>query len=239
MWEIVICDADESFVEEVKKRVSAFYGERGMEIRITKYLDAYAFIEDVDKPMDLILMGTKQNKVDGYVLSDVIRSRPAKKNTILVFLGEKDEDVFGAFVYRPFDYIRKHRWEIDLPVMLQRLWKADHRQRSVEIRYQRKTRRVRVSDIMYIEGQGHDLTVYCTRGENYRFRAKMAEYEKQLQGYYFVHSAKSFLVNCAYVKEVSDRVTLNDGSEIPCSKSCMAQIKQMWQRYMKEIMRVQ
>jgi DNA-binding LytR/AlgR family response regulator len=239
MWEIVICDADEAFVETLKEKLEAFYGNRGFAIHLTVYRDAFSFIEGIDnQPMDLIFMSTQMPKLDGYLLSEVIRSRPGKRDSILVFLGDQDKDVFGAFAYQPFDYIRKQYWEEMLPVTLKRLWRMDHRKRGVEICYQRKRRWLRVTDIICIEGQGHYLTFHCVKGETYRFRGRMADYEQLLCGYYFVHSAKSFYINCAHIKEIRSMVLMKDGTKIPCSKSCGAQTKRMWHRYMREMMRL-
>lgn len=237
MWEIVICDADEVFVQTLEEKLTEFYRECGLEIHVRTYAEGYSFLEDVDEPMDLIFLSTRLPKLDGYLLAEVIRSRPSKKDSMIVFLGEQDGDVFGTFPYRPFDYIRKNCWEDTLPPMLKRLWQYDHRERSIRIRYQRKERLVRVSDIRYIESQGHDLTVHCMHGEAYRFRGRLSELEEVLEGYYFVRTAKSFLVNCAHVQEMTNRIALRDGSELPCSKSCNGQAKQMWQRYMREMQR--
>jgi DNA-binding LytR/AlgR family response regulator len=235
MWEIVICDSDEAFVEKVKEKLTGFYAKRGMGIRIKVYPNGYSLIPDVDEPMDLILLSTRLSDLDGYIIAELIRTRRSKLESKIVFLGEKDSDVFGAFDYEPFGFIRKSHWEEEAEATLSRLWACDHRERSIEVIYQKTRKRVRVSSIMYIEKQEHSLTVWCTQGESYRFKARMADYERLLEGYYFVHSSRSFLVNCAYVHGIKDTVMLKNGSEIPCSKSCRAQVREMWKRYMKEM----
>lgn len=235
MWEIVICNSDGIFVERIQKTLTVFYGEHEMKIRIRVYPDAASLISDVDEPMDLILLSTQLSDMDGYLLAELLRTRKSKQESKLIFCGEEDGDVFAAFSYLPFGYIRKNRWDTEADDVLVRLWKYDHRERSIEVVYQRKKKRVRVSDIIYIEGQGHGLTVCCAQGETYHFRGRMAEYEALLDGYYFVHSAKSYLVNCAYVKGITSKVWLKDGGQLPCSRSCAAQTKRMWERYMREM----
>jgi DNA-binding LytR/AlgR family response regulator len=221
----------------MRETLHNFYEERGMEIQIRIYPDGYSLIPDVDTPMDLILLDTRLSDLNGYIIAELLRTRRSKRDSLIVFLGDPKSDVYEAFSYLPFGYIRKDHWAEESGALLARLWRYDHRERSVEVVYQRKRKRVRVSSIMYIEGQGHSLTVFCTQGENYRFRGRMAEYEALLDGYYFVRSAKSFLVNCAYVRGITNRVELKNGCEIPCSKSCTAQTRQMWDRYMQEMAR--
>jgi DNA-binding LytR/AlgR family response regulator len=237
MWEIVICDSDEVFVERVEETVTSFYAKREMEIHIQVYPDGYTIIPAINEPMDVIFLSTRLSDVSGFCIAALLRTRRLKRDSKIVFLGEEDGDVFESFTYQPFSFIRKCRWESEAEDVLSHLWACDHRERSVQVMYQRKRKQVRVSSIMYIEAYGHSLTVWCTKGESYRFHGRMAEYEERLKGYYFVHSAKSYLVNCAYVHGIKDTVQLKNGFEIPCSKSCSTKTRQMWYRYMQEMAR--
>jgi DNA-binding LytR/AlgR family response regulator len=189
----------------------------------------------LDNVMDLILLSTRLSDINGYAIAELIGTRWSKRESKLIFLGEEGSDVLAAFAYQPFGYIPKNQWDARAENVLWRLWRCDHRERSVEVLYQKKKKYVRVSNIMYIEVQGHSLTVWCERGECYRFTGRLSEYEKLLEGYYFVRSSKSFLVNCAYVHGITDMVRLKNGCEIPCSRSYSSGIRQMWDRYMREM----
>lgn len=235
MWEIAICNSDTAFVEELSNRLHDFYQKRDLEIRVKPYLTGEAFLNNVNEPVDLLFLDTRLSDISGYVIAELLRNRQDREETFIIFISGHDEDVFEAFCYHPFGYIRKNEYNEVLEKELHRLWKVDHRDRSVWVTWHRKKRLVRIADIMYIENQGHNLTVHCVRNESFRFRKRLAYFDERLKDYYFVRSTTSYLVNCAYVKDIADQVILLDGSEIPCSKARKGQTEKMWQRYIREM----
>jgi len=235
MWEIVICDADAGFAKMLEEKLYAFYQSRDFEARVTICLNGQEFVKAMDQPVDLVFMNTRLPDMTGYIPLEVIRLRPEKEKVIIILLSEHDEDVFDAFTFQPFAYIRKKFFEQEFERGMKRLWATDHRMRSIRIRFRQKERLVRVSDIMYMESQGHYVDIYCINGLKYRFRSSIGYLLKLLEGNYFAQPSKSYLVNCAYVKEIRKKVILSDDTEIPCSKSRKSQTEKMWQRYIQEI----
>lgn len=236
MWNIAICDVDTAFAAKLEEKLQAFYQRHDFEISIKIYTDPEFFISNVDEPMDLIFINTRLGSLSGYALAELFRGRPKKQDSFLIFVGSNDEDVFEAFLYQPFSYLRMSTWEIDLQKSLGCLWEYDHRNRSIWVRKNRKRKLIRVSDIIYMESQGHYVNVHCVGDVDFHFRERMSHYEELLKGYYFVHSTKSFLVNCAHIKDIEEKVLLSDGRVAPCSKSRKLETEAMWERYMKEVL---
>jgi DNA-binding LytR/AlgR family response regulator len=237
MWEIAICESDLEFVEQIEQKLNEFYKVNKKEIRIKKFADGCSLIDCINNPMDLIFLSTRLRDVDGYSIAELICSRYSKKGSYIVFLGRDDSDVATAFLFQPFGFITKDRWYEEADVVLTRLWQHDHRKRSVEITTCKARTQVRISDIMYIEIRKKTLMFCCTKGKSYCFTAQIRDYEMLEDGYYFVHSTKSFLVNCAYVKGIKGMVYLKDGTILPCSDSCSKKMRWMWNRYMIDTMR--
>ena len=183
MWEIVMCDSDKSFASKLEDHVRNFYQDRKLETNVRIYTEGASFCRDLDdRKMDLIFLNTRLADVHGYELAREIRNREEKKETSLIFLSDHDEDVFEAFSYQPVAYMRKMRAEQELEKILCRLWAIKHAGRSITVRHQRSHKLIRIQDIMYLESQGHYLSIHCADGENYRFRGRMAVYEEMLQG---------------------------------------------------------
>jgi DNA-binding LytR/AlgR family response regulator len=237
MWEIAICESDPEFVELIEQTVREFYAAHEKEILIKKYADGCSLIDCVNEPIDLIFLDTRLKDVNGYSLAEMICSRSSKKGCYIIFLGRDDSNVSTAFLFHPFGYIIKDRWQEDAVAVLTRLWEHDHRIRSVGFTKRKTKTRLRLSDIMYIEIRKKTLLFCCTHGESYRFTAQIRDYEMLEDGYYFVHSTKSFLVNCAYVKGIKGMVYLKDGTILPCSDSCSKKTRRMWKQYMRDTMR--
>lgn len=236
MWEVVICDSDKQFAAQLENQVHYFYQERKLETNVQIYTDGASMMQALgDNRIDLLFLNTRLSDMHGYSLAEYIRGHEKKKNTSLIFLSDHDEDVFDAFLYQPFGYVRKQKVEEELEKNLNRLWQSNHAQRSITVRHQRTQKLIRIQDIMYVESQGHYISIHCLDGEIYRFRGRMAEYEQLLEGCFFVHSAKSYLVNCAFVKSIGEKVLLDDGTQIPCSKSKKGDVKKMHGIYLKNL----
>ncbi len=236
MWEVVICDSDKSFATELEDHVRDFYQDRKLETNVQIYTEGAAFRRDLDeRKMDLIFLNTRLSDVHGYEIAREIRNHEEKKEASLIFLSDHDEDVFEAFSYQPVAYMRKMHSEQELEKILCRLWGMKHAGRSITVRHQRTHKLLRIQDIMYLESQGHYISVHCVDGESYRFRGRMAEYEEMLQGCFFVHSAKSYLINCAYIESVGENVKLNNGITVPCSKSRKSEVRKVCEFYLKDV----
>ena len=131
--------------------------------------------------------------------------------------------------------MRKMRSEQELEKLLCRLWAIKHAGRSITVRHQRSYKLIRIQDIMYLESQGHYLSIHCADGENYRFRGRMAVYEEMLQGCFFVHSAKSYLINCAYIEQIGEEVKLKEEISVPCSKARRSDVRKMRDLYLQDV----
>lgn len=236
MWDIAICESDENFVALLTEKLKEFYSGREFEITIHVYSNGQSFIDALNQPQDLIFLNTQLSDMSGFVVAELLLLSRKQKNPVLIFMSDQEKGVFRSFFYQPFWYIRKDMLEDELNTALKRLWILDHRERSVHIRQKRSDKYIRVEDIIYIETQGHNLVFHCKDGD-YRFRSRMAVYEERLKDYYFVHPAKSFLINCAHVDMFTNTVRMKDGSIIPCSKARCAEAKRMRQRYIDEVER--
>jgi DNA-binding LytR/AlgR family response regulator len=237
MWEIAICESDPEFVELMEQTLKEFYGAHKREIRIRRHADGCSLIDSVDEAMDLIFLSTGLPDVDGYSIAELICSRYSKKGSYIIFTGREDSGMEKAFLFQPFGFVIKDRWQKDAGEVLNRLWQHDHRKRSIEMGKRRKRTQVRLSEVMYIEIRKKTLLFCCAHGESYRFTAQIRDYEMLEDGCYFVHSTKSFMVNCAYVKGIKGWIYLKNGTTLTCSSSCNKKARRIWAQYMSDIMK--
>jgi DNA-binding LytR/AlgR family response regulator len=199
MWEIAICESDYDFAGLVENKLNAFFSYHDMDFKIQKYPDGASFIADLEHPWDLILLCTTLSDTDGYSVAKLICDRDYKQGTNIIFLGDENANIFKAFEFWPFGYIKKNEWNKKSNEVLIRLLVRDHLERSVGIMYFKQEKQIRVTSIMYIQRKGHYVNILCLRGDFYHFRGELAKYDRLLRGYYFVHVSKTYLVNCAYV----------------------------------------
>lgn len=236
MLEIVICDSEKAFAIQMQEMLREFYDTRQQPTSIRIFRDGHSLMQalDLEESMDLVFLNTRLRDMSGFIVADLLRLSPDKKNCRLVFMSDEGEEVFHSFFYQPVWFIRKNCLKEDLPRALNRLWALDHRDRSIRVHEGRKLRCIRVDKLMYIASDGHYLWMQCTDGR-YRIRGSMKEFEESLREFYFVHPTKSFLINCAFVDSIADKVVMRNGDEIPCSKGKKAEAVRMRERYINEV----
>lgn len=236
MLEIVICDSDDTFTELLMAKLKNFYDDRdcGTEIRV--FSDEHGFMDALEdeRPMDLLFLNTKLGAVSGFTMADLLRLSPKKKQCELIFISEDGKDVFETFFYRPAWCLRKQFWDEELDKALKQMWKLDHRERSILVREGRSVCYVHVDNILYLASDGHYVCIQCL-DQSYRVRDSMAHFEKILDGQYFVHPSQKYLINCAHIERVSDKVVMKDGRGIDCSRGKKSEVRRIFNRYMKEM----
>lgn len=231
MWRVAVCDSDAAFARNFGERIQRFYQEKEFEVELKCYSTGAEFVEDTEEPR-LIFINTRMSDMKGYVLAEMLAAK--KSRVLLVFLSDHDEDVFDAFRYHPFRYVRKARWEDEIGNVMEELWKEEHRDRSLLIRRRRGDILIPLDNIVYMESRGHYVHIHCV-DHVYQIREKLSTYEEMLQGRYFVHPSKSFLVNCAHIESLGTSLRLKTGEELNCSKSRKRAAEQLHQRYLEEI----
>ena len=237
MWKVVICDADQDFADRLGRCVKRFYRERNFEVQVQVCVTGNALLQKMGEQTDLLFLNTRMPGMRGYALAKQLQ-REGNRQMALVFLSDHDEDVFEAFAYQPVGYLRKQLAAQELETILCRLWGRVHARRSIKVRCQRTDMLIRMQDMVYLVSEGHYISAHCVDGKIYRFRGRMAVYEQLLQGNFFVHTTKSYLVNCAYITEIGERVGLKNGVYLPCSKARKAEVRKLHDCYLLDTARI-
>ena len=106
--------------------------------------------------------------------------------------------------------------------------------RTLNFKVNRLDEQVYVSDIYWIEADGHKCTIH-TRNGSISTRTTLAQLEEQLEGLHFVRPIRYALVSIAAVAAIPSNVlTLVNGETIPISRDQKAN---MTQAYMEHKMR--
>ncbi|MCM1284000.1 MAG: DNA-binding response regulator [Muribaculaceae bacterium] len=232
MWNIVICEPNKSFTGRFSDQIRKFYESRNFDINIQIYHSGMTLSANVEKPMNLIFLNTRPDGNSDYDLAKRITELHPKAR--LIFLSDHDEDVFEAINYHPYRYIRKQYWDKELGDALDSLWAAEHQGHFILIKQKRVTTAIPIDDILYLESAGHYVVFHCA-GRTYRMRDKLATFEPMLTAQYFIHPAKSYLINCAAIEKFGPTIFLKNGGRISCSKPRYQDTILLYEKYVKEM----
>ena len=85
--------------------------------------------------------------------------------------------------------------------------------------------RIRQNEIVYLESDGHRITIHTTGGDYHIYR-RLGEFEDDLSESGFLRIHKSFLVNISFVRQIRRySMTLENGIVLPVSKMKYMDIK--------------
>ena len=173
-----------------------------------------------DAHYDLAFLDIQLEKMSGMQLARLIRKED--EAMILVFTtGEKGYAMQGYEV-SAFRYLIKPLKENEVIITLTKANKLiEKSKRDVVIVHQGKEAlRVFKNDIMYVEVDNHNITLYMSENNDIRFVAKMKECEKLFEEPQFCKCHRSYIVNLHYVGKISrEGAEIENGKVIPVSRA--------------------
>ncbi len=162
------------------------------------------------------------NRINGMELARRIRASEGGPQPLIIFVTGYENYVYDAFDVDAFQYLLK---PVDPQKFAEVFRRAAERitaggqqqQKKLVIQYAGTNRVLPLSDIYYMESQGHKIVLHL-KDTTLEYYARLGELEQALQGQ-FCRIHKGFLVNLAYVEEYSRAaVTLANGDKLNLSK---------------------
>ena len=100
---------------------------------------------------------------------------------------------------------------------------------------------LKMKEIIYIESDKRKIIIHLRGGKQYEMYGKISEQEEKLSVHHFIRIHKSYLVNCRYIKKMSDEIVwlTNVGKDeltsLPLSRRCKAKAKEQYHAYFFEV----
>lgn len=216
MIKIAVCDDDKKFSARLKFLIDEYFAKQDIGSNVTSYNRGTVFLtEGID--CNAVFLDIEMPDMDGFEVAEQIRS-----NTLIVFVTTHNELVYSSLKFRPFRFIRKAYLEEELPEALEAVNKEIARLNAGS-KFILKTRSgdvlLNINNIEYMEIYTHSIQIYTVNGEVLECYGSLSELEKQLKGFGFVRTHKSYLVNCRYIFSIEkNRIVLDNKTEIPLSR---------------------
>ena len=166
--------------------------------------------------VDLLFLDIRMPEVSGLELARALKDPPT-----IVFTTAYREHAVEGFEVDALDYLVK-------PIGMSRLLKALDRYRTAvatlredphwTIRADRKTVRVRIREIRYIESI-RDYVKVVLPGDSILTKKSLADTADELEPYGFVRIHRSFLINRAHVISFSSEEVVVDGTALPVGRA--------------------
>lgn len=232
MYNIGICDDEQTFAEELEEMIEQYARETDIELRVTLFQNGRELTDSDTIQLDLIFLDIRMDVMNGLEAAKRIRAKDGKVS--IIFLTSLTRYALVGYEYQAVNYIIKPITYARLKRELDR-WLESYRREDkkyILVVNEDGRHRVDLSSLHYLETYNRNVKLHTDDGEIISYK-KMKELEEELEDARFIRCHSGYLVNPFFVKRVGKlEITLTDGEVIPISqpkrKAVMEKLADYW-----------
>lgn len=233
MLRIAIVEDEEHYISTLKQYLQQYQEQNGEDIEVTVYHDGDEIAAFYQAQFDIILMDIEMKFIDGMTAAEEIRRKDATVE--IIFITNAPQYAIRGYEVGALDYILKpvpyFTFSQKLTRAVSKLKKREKKWATIAVRG--GVMRMDVSDIYYIESQGHNL-LYHTKEGDIISPGTMKSVEKSMEKLSFVRMNKCYLVNLEHVDGIQEKSAVVHGEKLLISRPRMKQFMQELTRYWGE-----
>ncbi|MCM1063158.1 MAG: LytTR family DNA-binding domain-containing protein [Eubacterium sp.] len=217
---IAICDDEAEYRHILRERILQHSLAWDYEAEIAEYADGSSLLAAVgEKGADVYFLDIEmaEGSDDGIRTARELRRRG--DGGLIVYVTGFIDYVQTGYEVRAFRYLLKSQIDRDLEQILGDIRKELTGDDFFSFRKNKEIRRVRLREVLYLESDRRLIRIKYDRGEE-TFYGSLDDVAEELAGKGFLRCHKSYLIHMDRVKHFSgEKVTLEDGSVLPISRS--------------------
>lgn len=228
MFRIAICDDENRILEDLSRMVLELIPDAD----VSAFGEGRALIDGADKAgYDVVLLDIDMPDLNGLEVAAFFQA--ADRKPLIIFVTSHDELVYDSLQLHPFGFVRKSYLDKELKKVLEdAVEEVSSRDKHFFFHTASGDIKLQMDDILYFEAEGNYIKIK-TGSDEFRFRETMQALEISLKSDGFIRVHKGFLVNQEAVKIInSDKLVLNDNTEIPFGRSYQENARKMLMRGM-------
>ncbi len=218
MIKVVICEDQlnqqkllEEYLNDILKNCTEVY-------EILTYKSGEDLLNNYPKDVDIFLLDIQMGSITGMDVARKIREID-KKSVEIIFTTSLIEYIQEGYEVRAYRYLLKPIKYEDLKThIVSCIRDIEEMDKYLVINNKSDIKRIKHSQIIYIEIQKKDMTIHTISGD-YLIKASMDKIEKEIDNVKFYRCHKSFLINLEYVDSLKQySAILENGEEVPISR---------------------
>ncbi len=229
---LIICDDDTIFLNKIGTEVQRIFDKLNIRVKIHRFSNVYEISAHILSSCDIALLDIdfSSERINGLEIARNLRS--CRKDAVIIFVTDFIEYAPEGYEVQAFRYILKRELQSELePYILQAIEQLSVSKEVLKIQQNGEIIDLLVDDILYMEVQQHNVTVYLQKNggksiKAYSFYASLIDLEKQLEAQGFLRIHKSYLVNMRHICKMQCREALLDnGMTLRVSEKSYAENK--------------
>lgn len=206
--------ADAKRIEDYLRR---YQTEQGISLQISTFCSSVEFLERFDGSYDVIFLDIEMPGCDGLEVAHEIREKD--ESVGLIFITNMAQYAIRGYEVSAIDFMVK---PVSYYNFSEKLTKAiryvqSHSSKDFLLSDEDGIRRIRGSDILYVE-KSKDYLVYHTTQGQFRQRGTAKALKEQLQGQPFAECTAGCLVNLGRVSRVGRETVSLQEVQLPLSR---------------------
>lgn len=236
MIKIAIVEDEHAYAMQLQEYLHQYEKENGEVFEISLFSDGDEIVNKYKPVYDIILMDVEMKFMDGMSAAEEIRK--VDTEVVIMFITNMPQYAIRGYAVDALDYVLK---PVSYFAFSQRLNRAISRMKKREtkmiaISIKGGTVRLNVTNVTYIESQGHTLIFHTVNGI-YETSGTMKELEKELSELNFYRGNKGYLINLAHVESVKDGCAVVRGEQLLLSRARKKEFMEALTRYWGEVIK--
>ncbi len=218
MLKIAIVEDDAHYARQLADYLRKYEKESGAKIEIAQFQDGDQLVDGYRPEYDIILLDVEMPLLDGMTTAKIIRMKDPE--VVIIFITNMAQYAIQGYAVDALDYVLK---PISYFAFSQRLNRAIRRIKKRETHFltistREGTQKLAVSQIYYVESQGHALLYHTDQGVIFS-TGTMRELERRLEPFHFFRGNKGYLINLEHVSGVRDSCAVVAGEKLLLSRA--------------------
>ncbi len=234
MIEIAIVEDEKSYRNILCEYLKRYGEETGEEIHISVFTDGDEVAENYTAKYDIILMDIEMQFMNGMDAAEMIRTKD--EQVIIIFITNMAQYALRGYKVNALDYVLKPISYVSFAETLKKAVRSISRSREkyLTINMRDTVKKLRISEIEWIESMGHRLTFHSLEGDYETTVYSMKEMQEKLEPENFTRCNSGCLVNLKWVKDVENNIVNVNGKYLTVSRGRKNDFMAKFVNYMTE-----
>lgn len=217
MYRIAVVDDDREFSAKLREYLEQYAKENDETFEIEVFYDGAEILKDYTPRYELILLDIEMPVVNGMEAAQKIREMD--ESVVLMFITNMAQYAIHGYSVGALDFVMKPISYYPFSMKIKRALKRVQKKEipTILLTTSDGVKRLKVSQIYYVEIQGHMLHYYTEEGE-FVMRGTLSSVEKMLPSSLFAKCNHWYLVNLMHVTEVRKNTTVVGNFELEVSR---------------------
>ena len=229
---IAVCDDEPIDRQQAASLTREIMAAEGLACKLSSYESGGALLAAIESGtrFHILLLDVMMDGLDGMVLAAALRELGDR--TAIVFISLNREMALRGYEVSAARYLAKPLDREKLREALLYCYNTGFDQKEALLPTMEGKSRVRLSDILYAESQGHSVCLTLTAGK-LTVNLMISAFAALLPETQFVFCHRTVLVNLNFVEGIRrDGIVLKNGTKLPVSKYRLPEVRLRLLRYL-------